>query len=147
MNIINEFNRFMIKAKKLESQQHQIMDLNLAEIHTLVTIGKKEAITITELAEIRKVSKSAISQLTKKLEVKNLIIKKIETNINAKEVKLKLTDKGRIAFAIHQEQQQFLEKEINCVLKEFSPEQLKTIIELMHKIEDKWDNLPWNEVD
>jgi len=70
--------------------------LYFTEIHTISVVGKNREVNMTRLAEMMGVTKGAISQTVKKLVNKNLILK---TNItNRKEVNLKLSDKGQMAY-------------------------------------------------
>jgi DNA-binding MarR family transcriptional regulator len=70
--------------------------LYFTEIHTISVVGKNREVNMTRLAEMMGVTKGAISQTVKKLVNKNLILK---TNItNRKEVNLRLSDKGQMAY-------------------------------------------------
>ena len=59
------------------------------------TIGSYETITTTKLAEKLGITKGAVSQITRKLLEKNLIMK-IPSGEKVNEVLILLTDKGRI---------------------------------------------------
>ena len=71
------------------------------EIHTIQAIGKNPGINITLLAEYMGVTKSAVSQIIKKLIKKGLVSKTYAPG-NAKEVILELTDLGMIGFRNHE---------------------------------------------
>jgi DNA-binding MarR family transcriptional regulator len=66
--------------------------LYIAEIHTIVMVGKNREINMTRLSEIMGVTKGAISQTIRKLVHKNFILKSNTTN--KKEFSLTLSEKG-----------------------------------------------------
>ncbi|WP_187286366.1 MULTISPECIES: MarR family winged helix-turn-helix transcriptional regulator [Leuconostoc] len=109
----------------------------------MVSIGKNPDISLNQLAKVRKISKSAASQMTSKLVSKGIITKSRLEN-NAKRSALSLTNEELKVFYEHMNQQTYLENELENVINEFSTEELTKITLLMSKIEDVWDNLPWN---
>lgn len=141
-DLLQQFNQLMIKYKDLEKTQHIISDLNLAEVHTIVLIGKQPNINVNNLALLRKISRSAASQLTKKLETKGFLERKI-TAENNKAVHLSLTPLGEEIYATHQFQQHYLEEKLNDLFNQYSDEQLKIIIGFMQNVERVWTELPW----
>ncbi|MBV7391974.1 MarR family transcriptional regulator [Enterococcus sp. ALS3] len=140
--LLQQFNHLMTAYKELEKTQHVISDLNLAEIHTIVLIGKQPEINVNNLALLREISRSAASQLTKKLETKGFLQRKT-TEKNNKAVRLSLTPKGEEIYATHQAQQHYLEEKLNDVFKQYSEEQLQVIIDFMKNVEKVWTELPW----
>lgn len=76
--------------------------LSRSEIHTIMAIGRQTGINITNLAEFQGISKSAISQMIRKLSEKNLVQKYRDPH-NDKEVLLSLTNRGRIAYLGHEQ--------------------------------------------
>lgn len=97
------FHRVMNKMNKLEKKpRHYGTDHLLygSEIHTIEAIGHNPGISITELADLQGVTKGAVSQLIQKLEKKNLIVRMKAAN-SEKQVFLKLSNKGSIAFKAH----------------------------------------------
>lgn len=75
-------------------------ELYMAEMHTLVVIADKQGMTITELAEMTHKTKSAVTQMTNKLQKKKMITKS-RSKEYYKEVELFLTDHGRMACEYH----------------------------------------------
>lgn len=72
-----------------------------AEIHTLQAVEEGRGSTVTALAEYFDVSKATISERVTKLAGKGLLSK---TKIaGSKEIVLKLTEKGKIAYQGHEE--------------------------------------------
>jgi DNA-binding MarR family transcriptional regulator len=92
------------RMEKLEKYPHDFGSgvlLNFAEIHTIAAIGHHPDINITNLAEHHKISKSAISQMIRKLSEKKLVEKYRDPG-NDKEVLLRLTPRGKIAYLGHE---------------------------------------------
>ncbi len=73
-----------------------------SEIHALVEIGKFPGLNVTELAEKLMITKGAITQVTKKLEKKSLIIRTKDLN-NDKEIGHYVTEKGKQLHKQHDE--------------------------------------------
>ena len=76
------------------------VELYVSEMHTLDTIFDNEGTTGTNLANITKKTKSAITQMTNKLEKKGLI-RKLRNGVNYKEVNLVLTELGKKTCKYH----------------------------------------------
>lgn len=72
------------------------------EIHTIEYIGENPGINLKSLAEMQGVSKGAASQMVSKLVEKGYIQRK-ESLSSGAEISLYLTEKGKAAFAGHQE--------------------------------------------
>lgn len=73
---------------------------NMMEIHTLTFIDDSPGITATELSKICHKSKSAVSQVIKKLADSGHVIKRYKEN-NEKSVCLYATEKGRRLSSVH----------------------------------------------
>ena len=76
--------------------------INRSEIHMIGAIGTHNDINVTDLAELLEVSKSAISQMIRKLSEKDLV-EKYRDPENDKEVLLRLTPRGKIAYHGHEQ--------------------------------------------
>ena len=97
------FHRVLNKMNKLEKKPRYYGTDHLlygSEIHTIEAIGHNSGISVTKLADLQGVTKGAVSQLIQKLEKKNLIIRMKDMN-SEKQVFLKLSDVGNIAFEAH----------------------------------------------
>jgi DNA-binding MarR family transcriptional regulator len=103
--LIESFFRLSMKLSNLMSHPSKFGTDNLlyaSEIHTVEMIGKYPGITITELAEQQGISKSAFPKIIHKLIQKGMVYRYQEAN-NKKNILLKLTEKGLIAFQEHLE--------------------------------------------
>jgi DNA-binding MarR family transcriptional regulator len=109
-------------------------DVNLfrAEIHTVQAIGERQGINLTELAELMKVTKGAMSQTITKLAGKKLV-KKAYTDENAKEIKLYLTEKGLVSFKNHNEMHM---KMYDTVKKYYGADFEEKLVEFSSVMED-----------
>lgn len=145
---LNQFNKrfqgFVEQYDSLSKRQHisNTTSISVAEIHTLVTIAKMQPINLIRLAEKRSVSRSAITQVVKNLERKDLLIKE-KVPENSKSIYLKLTASGLEVVREHQKQDDYLNKEVLAILTRYSPSLLEDMIGLMDDIEKVWKNLPW----
>lgn len=70
------------------------------DIHLINSIGENDGINVTELAAVHRITKSAVSQAVKKLEKRELV-ERYQSPDNRKEVRFRLTPKGRTAFDAH----------------------------------------------
>lgn len=144
--LINEFNLFITSYEKLKEQQHKIGELNVAEIHTVVIIGKSGKLNVSELAKLRSISRSAVTQLTDKLKEKGLI-EKVKNKNNRKELMLSLSTKGEVVYREHRSQQKYLEDKIYTVINKYSKKELEILINMLSEIRDIWNTLPWIKED
>lgn len=100
MNAFYEGSRIIHAYDKIPRKYGIDLYLYMAEMHTLEVISEREGITVTELSEITHKTKSAITQLTNKLQKKNMI-NKLRSKVYHKEVEIYLTDLGKIACDYH----------------------------------------------
>lgn len=100
MVAFNEGSRIIQAYAKTPRKYGTDVALYMSEMHTLDTILDNEGTTVTNLANITKKTKSAITQLTNKLEKKGLI-KKLRNAANYKEVNLVLTELGKKTCSYH----------------------------------------------
>ncbi len=94
--IVNQFSMIEGNPKKYGTDElfHKL------EIHTIHAIGENPGINVTELARWHGITKSAVSQVVKKLEERGFIYR-YKAPDNAKEVLFKLTDKGEKPYEGH----------------------------------------------
>ena len=95
-----EGSRIFSKYDKIPRKYGTGIELYMSEMHTLDLIKKNEGTTVTNLANLTKKTKSAITQLTNKLQKKGLI-HKLRNDDNYKEVNLSLTELGRKTCIFH----------------------------------------------
>ena len=105
------------------------VELYVSEMHTLDTIFDNEGTTVTNLANLTNKTKSAITQMTNKLEKKGLL-RKLRNDANYKEVNLVLTELGNKTCKYHKT----LDKEIYQTaikyVKKYSNDDLRKCCEI-----------------
>ena len=137
------FLRIINKFKVLEKIpiDHGTGDLLYAsEINTLEIIGKFPGINLTQLAEKKGVTKSAVSQIVAKLVKKHLVTKNQSPN-HEKVFFLELTNSGEIAFENHEKFHEkydlpMIEKLSGMNDKQF--DQVAEIFEMLESTIDKY---------
>ena len=136
------FHRIMNKMAKLEKKPRYYGTEHLlygSEIHTVEAIGHNAGISVTELADLQGVTKGAVSQVIQKLEKKNLIIRMKNMNSD-KQVFLKLSDVGSIAFKAHDDFHAKVFPELVNVIKQTDQktlDKMETVLESIEKFCDK----------
>jgi len=76
--------------------------LSFQEMHTVEIIGKREEMTMGELAKAAKVTQGTMSVMVKKL-VKKGLVERNGSPEDLRVIKVRLTDKGRDAYEQHRE--------------------------------------------
>lgn len=134
--LINKYNQ------KAKTPKHYGTDdlLYSAEVHMIEMIGSYETITTTKLAEILGITKGAVSQITRKLLEKNLIVKIPSTEKN-NEVLISLTDKGKIVYSYHQNMHGKMLARVDAVLCNLSDEGQMAFDQIIQIIDESLDNI------
>lgn len=134
--LINKYNQ---KAKTAKHYGTEDL-LYSAEVHMIETIGSYEAITTTKLAEKLGITKGAVSQITRKLLEKNLIMK-IPSGEKVNEVLILLTDKGRIVYSYHQSMHERMLRKIDLILCDLSEEGIMALDKMIQVIDESLDDM------
>ena len=112
--------------------------LHCSEIHTIMVIGKHPGITVTELSSVLGITKSAISQMIARLVKKNLV-ERTRREGNGKEILLRLTPHGTIAFLGHEQHHAKIFARMQERLGDLTPEQSRFIAGFLEAIEETID--------
>jgi DNA-binding MarR family transcriptional regulator len=116
--LIELWNRVLAKMIRVEKMPKEFGTQELLypqEIHIIQLVGDNPEIGMTEIIQRLGVTKGSVSQIVKKLTQKAYIVK-FKDQHNHKEVKLRLRNKGEIAYEKHKEHHtQFYEKLIAFV--------------------------------
>lgn len=127
-----------LKAKEI------LYEYSCSEIHCIEMIGKIENPNVTKLANELKMTRGAISKITKKQLEKGLI-EKYKLENNKKEIYFKLTTQGQLLFNAHEEWHISWEKRYMAFFDKYSEEQLSIIQEFLENynmyIDDQIDAL------
>lgn len=93
---------------KIETMEKQPRDfgtgdlLTNSEIHTIAAIGSHEAVNVTSLARHFGISKSAASQMVRRLVEGGLVEKHNDAKNDKENLRLRLTPRGKIAYIGHE---------------------------------------------
>lgn len=134
--LINKYNQ---KAKTAKYYGTEDL-LYSAEVHMIELIGSYEAITTTKLAEKLSITKGAVSQITRKLLEKDLIIKNPSAE-RSNEVLISLTDKGEIVYSYHQNMHEKMLERIDSVLSDLTDEGKMVLDKIIRIIDDSLNDI------
>ena len=70
------------------------------EIHVIEMMGQNEGLSVTDLAKHLGITKGAVSQTLKRLEAKEVVVKKVDPT-NTSRITLSLSTKGKVAYYSH----------------------------------------------
>jgi DNA-binding MarR family transcriptional regulator len=109
--------------------------LHPSEIHTLQAVGDQDEINITSLAERLGITKSGVSQMANKLEKKGLI-EKCRKSGNEKEVLLKMTEKGNVAYMGHELYHRRIQEMIDAELDNYDDAEIALMVRFLSRIRE-----------
>lgn len=112
--------------------------LHCSEIHTIMTIGKNPDVNITVLSGLLGISKSATSQMITRL-AKRGLVEKYQNYENSKDILIRLSAKGRIAFLGHEQHHAKIYARLYQKLGPMSDEEFQFLSRLFHVIEETSD--------
>jgi len=112
--------------------------LHCSEIHTMMVIGQRPDINITDLAASLGITKSAISQMISRLARRNLVEKRRNPD-NDKEILLRLTPHGTIAFLGHEQYHARIYARMQEKLGAMTDEQYRFLAAFLGAIEETAD--------
>lgn len=138
-SIMDEMDRAYDLMEEYDSLPHHYGDYVLyqAESHLIEYIGTHAGITITKLSEEFGKTRSACSQMVKKLRDKKWV-EQVRNEKNNREYNLYLTEEGTRIFHNHAEFDVRCYKRSLEGLKEFSCEELETYLEIQKKINESF---------
>lgn len=112
--------------------------LYTSEIITIETLGYHPDLNVTAFANKHGVTKGAVSQTIKRLEKKGFVTR-YKNPVNQREVMLKLTTKGEIAFHQHTLFHLRFAKEFFDEFENMTPEQASFLINFLTKLDQLFD--------
>ena len=135
LQVINKFSAMEKEPRYFGTEEK----LYSREIHTIQAIGNYPDINVTDLASKLGVTKGTVSPIVTKLAKKKLVLK-FKGGNNNKEVLLRLTPKGEVAYHAHEMfERQFLSRLFE-VFEKATPENiafLKEFLQVSNKILDE----------
>lgn len=109
--------------------------LHPSEIHTLQAVGDSGEINITGLAERLGITTSGVSQMARRLEKKDLV-EKMKRPGNDKEILLRLTEKGRVAYLGHESYHKRIQGIFNKELENYDDESVKFLSGFLTRVDE-----------
>lgn len=111
-----------------------------SEVHMVSLIGNNEGCGVSELATISGVTKGAVSQVIKKLEMRGLT-QKSEDKENKTRTVIKLTNKGRVVYYAHEMHHEYMGSGFKEYIKSLDAEKLNTIKEFLNYLDKSFEYL------
>ncbi len=110
--------------------------LKANEIHLIELIGDNdERLSVTDLSRLLDVTKGAVSQSLKKLDDKELILKK-EDPTNLSRIIVKLTSKGKTAYYAHKHWHETMDGGFKTYFRSLDQDRIDFLIEFLAKVQD-----------
>lgn len=103
-----------------------------SETHCIDYIGRLELPNVTKVAEHMRMTRGAISKMTKKLLAKGLI-EKYTLETNKKEIYFRLTEQGKLLFEEHAKRHKRWEQRDMEFLSRYSKEEVGTVYKFMQE--------------
>lgn len=135
-----------IQVEKMKRYYGSDILLSRSEIHTIAAVGDYPNINITALAKFLGITKGASSQMIYRLVDKGLIIKQISPNSDT-EVCLTLTEKGKVAYAKHQEYHKDADDKVFKILTDMPKEVIDNIKFLLEEFDKDLDKRISDQID
>ena len=109
-------------------------DLYSSEIHLIETIGENNNFSVTDIAKQLGVTKGAVSQTLKKLEMKGLAVKYADPQNSSRAI-VELTSKGKMAFYAHEHWHEQTDGGFRKYMNSLAQEQMDLIYEVLSNVE------------
>ena len=126
-----------ILAKLIEV--NNVYDYGYSEIHTVSAIKDLEEANVTNISKYLKITKGAVSKITKRLISKGLI-ESYRIADNKQKIFFKLTDKGNVIYEEHRKGHDLWLKRDGEFFKQFSKKEIDIICDFMIKYNQHLDN-------
>lgn len=139
--ILTLFKEYLEKQDILTKliEENSAYDYGYSEIHTIEAIEDLQEANVTNISKYLKITKGAVSKITKRLVSKDLIESFKITN-NKQKVFFKLTDKGRIIYEKHKKGHDLWLKRDSEFFSQFNQEEIDIICDFMVKYNQYLDN-------
>lgn len=142
--MMDVFVRVLNRAAAIEQEAVDIghgVRLYPSEVHLIDQIGRFPGENLTGLAARLGVTKGAVSQTAKKLEAKGYLERENPAG-DRKTVHLRLTDRGREAFAWHQGYHEAVNRQVLGGIAGFDPAEIEVCTRVLLQIEEIFEACP-----
>ncbi|WP_343083387.1 MarR family transcriptional regulator [Blautia producta] len=129
INLLNQFAEFLEKQDMLSklTENEKLHSYGYSEIHVIAAIGDLEEPNVTALAKTLRLTKGAVSKITKRL-ISSNVIEAYTIPDNRQKIFYRLLEKGRFLYEEHEKRhklwlerdRQFLSQFTELQLEEFS---------------------------
>lgn len=129
MNLLNQFAEFLEKQDMLSklTENEKLHSYGYSEIHVIAAIGDLKEPNVTALAKTLRLTKGAVSKITKRL-ISSNVIEAYTIPDNKQKIFYRLLEKGRFLYEEHEKRhklwlerdRQFLSQFTELQLEEFS---------------------------
>lgn len=120
----------VIQIEEQSLKNGVLSDLSITEIHTIEAIGMYTEKTMSEVAQILKITVSTLTTAINKL-IKKGYVERKRIEEDRRVVLIKLTKRGKLAFRLHE---RFHREMINTAIEGFNLEEEKILISSLNKI-------------
>ena len=135
--LMNLFVKYMEKQEILSklTEDEKLHGYNYSEIHTIAAIGDLEEPNVTNIANHMNVTRGAISKITKRLLVQNLI-EAYQQDGNKQKIFFRLTESGQFLHDEHEKRHNLWLKRDDAFIKQFDGKTVKQVEEFMRAFND-----------
>ncbi|MPQ43896.1 MarR family winged helix-turn-helix transcriptional regulator [Clostridium tarantellae] len=130
--LVNLFNDILRIEENALKRSDVLLDLSVTEVHTLEAIGVKNARTMSEVALDLNITVGTLTTAIFKL-IKKGYVERRRIEEDRRVVMIELTDKGKLAYDIHEKFHDEMIKETVCGLNK---EEEKILISSLEKLKD-----------
>ncbi|OGO84026.1 MAG: hypothetical protein A2Y22_07745 [Clostridiales bacterium GWD2_32_59] len=134
--LVKNFKDILRTEEKVLNNKEETKELSMNEIHTLEIIGIDGQQIMSDISRKLRITISTLSITISRL-LKKGYIQKVKSDTDRRAIKICLTEKGIIAFKLHE---QFHKEMIDAVMKELSIGEFEVIIGFLDRINKFFSN-------
>lgn len=146
IEIINALTRIQERANVFEHNEKIFAGINLAEVHCIDKIGSMDYANVTKIAAEMRMTRGAISKISKKLLAKKLI-DTYQKPGNNKEIYFLLTEHGQKVYNEHKKCHNHVRQEKLALLSRYSEYEKAVILRFLNDINKDYDKKIKEEIE
>lgn len=130
--LMNLFVKYMEKQEILSklTEDEKLHGYNYSEIHTIVAIGVLAEPNVTQIANYMRVTRGAISKITKRLLEQNLI-EAYQREGNKQKIFFRLTKSGQLLYDEHEKRHNLWLQRDDAFITQFDPKTVEQVEKFM----------------
>ena len=131
--LLKQFEEFLEKQDLLSklTESEKLHEYGYSEVHTIAAIGDLENPNVTEISKHLKMTRGAISKITKRL-ISADLIESYSLSDNKQKVFFRLTESGKLVYLDHKKRHELWLRRDNEFFSQFSNQTLKEISGFMN---------------